>query len=156
MAEVIETFYKAFKAMDAEKMVACYHDDIIFSDPAFGTLKGKRAKNMWRMLISSQKGKTFDIHYDSIYEDDTQGSAHWEAKYTFSFTGRKIHNRIEARFELRNGLIIRHQDHFKLHRWAVQALGFKGLLIGRTKFFQKRLQKQTNHMLSKFEAKWQA
>jgi ketosteroid isomerase-like protein len=152
MGKVIETFYQAFKTMDAETMVACYHDEVLFTDPAFGTLKGESARNMWRMLVSSQKGKDFEVYFDSVYEDDEKGSAHWEAKYTFSVTGRKIHNKIEAEFVLRDGKILRHRDHFNLHRWAIQALGFKGFLVGHTRFFQNKLQKQTRSMLSKFEA----
>ncbi len=46
MKEQIELFYSAFDNLDAEKLVAQYHEDIIFEDPAFGVLKGDRAKNM--------------------------------------------------------------------------------------------------------------
>lgn len=37
-------------------MTNCYHDNITFSDSAFGFLKGKRAKAMWHMLIARGKG----------------------------------------------------------------------------------------------------
>ncbi|WP_299159185.1 nuclear transport factor 2 family protein [uncultured Tenacibaculum sp.] len=46
MKTIIENFYKAFSKIDAEAMVQCYHEDIVFNDPAFGTLKGDKAKNM--------------------------------------------------------------------------------------------------------------
>ena len=36
MKSTIEKFYTAFTNNDAEAMVACYHDNIIFEDPAFG------------------------------------------------------------------------------------------------------------------------
>ena len=41
-----------------------------------------------------------------------KGSAHWEADYTFSATKRKVHNVVDARFELRDGLIVKHTDVF--------------------------------------------
>lgn len=59
MKNIIENFYEAFANLDAETMVSYYHDDIVFEDPAFGILKGNRAKNMWRMLCESQKNKDF-------------------------------------------------------------------------------------------------
>ncbi len=55
MKSVIEKFYQAFEELDAESMIECYHNEIIFEDPAFGVLKGEKAKNMWRMLCDSQK-----------------------------------------------------------------------------------------------------
>ncbi|MBR9915016.1 MAG: nuclear transport factor 2 family protein [Algicola sp.] len=151
MELLIETFYKAFDELDAETMVSCYHDDIVFEDPAFGILKGERAGNMWRMLCESQKGKDFRIVYSNIVAHGDTGSAMWEAFYTFSKTGRKVHNTITAQFEFHEGKIIKHTDHFDLYKWSKQALGFKGLVLGRTLFFKNKLRHQTNHLLSKYE-----
>lgn len=153
MKQLLETFYTAFKNLDAESMVNCYHDEVVFEDPAFGILKGDHAKNMWRMLCKSQKGKDFKITFSNIEANDYKGSAHWEAFYTFSKTGRKVHNVIEAHFEFKDGKIIKHTDDFNLHKWAKQAMGFKGLLLGNTKFFKVKLNAQTNHLLSRFEEK---
>jgi len=155
MVEVIEDFYEAFKNLDAEGMAACYHDDIVFEDPAFGILKGEKAKNMWRMLCGSQKkgNDAFVVEYSNIEASNDKGSAHWEAHYNFSQTGRKVHNIIDAEFEFKDGKIIRHTDTFDLHAWSKQALGLKGMLLGWTSFFKGKLQQQTNGMLRKFEAK---
>ncbi|WP_298761341.1 nuclear transport factor 2 family protein [uncultured Psychroserpens sp.] len=151
MDALIEKFYKAFNELDSETMVSCYHDDIIFEDPAFGVLKGEHAGNMWRMLCTSQQGKEFRVTFSNINSDNRKGNAKWEAFYNFSKTGRKVHNIISATFEFKDGKIIKHTDQFNLHRWAKQAMGFKGLLLGGTGFFRKKLNQQTNHLLSKFE-----
>jgi limonene-1,2-epoxide hydrolase len=149
----VSKFYSAFKDLDAETMVSCYHKDIIFQDPAFGVLKGDRAKNMWRMLCVSQKGKDFKVEYSGISTNGNYAKAHWEAFYTFSKSGRKVHNTIDAQFEIKDGLIIKHEDTFDLHAWAKQAIGFKGLLFGGTNFFKRKLNAQTNVLLNTFEAK---
>lgn len=151
MDTLIEKFYSAFDKLDAETMVSCYHKDIVFEDPAFGTLKGEHAGNMWRMLCESQKGKDFKIVYANITSDSNTGNAQWEAFYSFSKTGRKVHNIIDAHFEFKDGKIIKHTDNFNLHKWAKQAMGFKGLLLGGTGFFRKKLQNQTNYLLKKYE-----
>jgi len=153
MESVIENFYKAFSNLDAEGMAACYHKDIIFEDPAFGILKGQRAVNMWRMLCESQKGKNFRVEYSGVEFENDLGKAHWEAFYTFSKTSRKVHNIIEAEFRFKEGKIIQHDDHFDLYRWSRQAIGLAGYLIGWTSFFKKKLNTQTNRLLTKFEKK---
>ncbi len=153
MKDVIEDFYQAFAALDAERMVAHYHDDITFEDPAFGELHGEKAKNMWRMLCHSQKGKDFRVSASDIAFDGEMGIARWEAHYTFTQTGRRVHNIIHATFRFQGGKIIDHRDRFDSWRWARQALGLKGLLIGWTPFFRKGLQAQTARLLAKFEAK---
>ena len=150
MTTTIEKFYTAFQQLDAESMVACYHDDIEFNDPAFGTLKGEDAKDMWRMLCMN--GKNLKLEVSGVEQNNNTGKAHWEAHYLFSATGRNVHNIIDATFELKDGLIIKHHDHFNLKSWAGQALGIKGRLLGGTKFFKKKLHAQTNANLRKFQA----
>ncbi|WP_296384274.1 nuclear transport factor 2 family protein [Winogradskyella sp.] len=150
MEGLIEKFYKAFSNLDANAMESCYHKDIVFQDPAFGVLKGERAIAMWQMLCESQKGKNFKVVSSNINANEANGSAHWEAFYNFSKTGRKVHNKIDAKFQFKDGLIIKHTDHFSLHKWASQAMGIKGLLFGGMGFFKAKLQKQTNYLLSKY------
>jgi len=151
MKQLINKFYTAFANLDAETMASCYHEDIVFEDPAFGILKGERAKNMWKMLCESQKDKNFIVEFSDINVNELDGSTHWEAHYSFSKTGRKIHNKIDSQFKFKDGKIIEHIDRFNLHKWASQALGFKGYALGWTGFFKTKLQGQTNHLLSKYE-----
>ncbi len=151
MNQIIKDFYTAFNDLEAERMVKYYHDDICFEDPAFGKLYGERAKNMWRMLCDSLKGKEFKVTASNFEFTEQKGKAIWEAFYTFSKTGRKIHNIIEAKFEFQDGKIIKHTDNFDLYSWSKQAFGLKGLLIGWSSFFKNKLQSQTNLLLTKFE-----
>lgn len=127
-AALVDQFYKAFAAGDAEAMVACYHPEIHFSDPVFMDLRGDRAGGMWRMLTS--RAKDLKITHSNVTADHREGSAHWEADYTFGATGLPVHNVIDARFTFRDGKIIRHADTFDLYRWAGMALGLKGKLLG--------------------------
>src|SRR4051812_42300118 len=120
-AELIERFYTAFNAHDADAMAACYADDVVFSDEVFVGLKGERARNMWRMLCA--RGKDLRVVHRDVVATDAEGSAHWDADYTFQATGRRVHNSIDARFAFRDGKIVAHTDSFDFWRWARQALG---------------------------------
>jgi hypothetical protein len=149
MDKTINKCYTAFCNLDVETMVNQYHKDIVFEDPAFGKLEGEYAKNMWRMLC--QNAKDIKVDYTDVFFNDNLGRAHWEAIYPFSQKGRTVHNIVTAKFEFKDGLIIKHTDSFNLHEWAKQALGFKGFLLDGTGFFKKKLNQQTNQLLAKFE-----
>jgi ketosteroid isomerase-like protein len=126
--QLIRDFYSAFAARDAEAMALCYHADIRFSDPAFTLLQGNEAGDMWRMLVS--RGKDLTITLLSVSADENGGHARWEARYTFSQTGKFVINTIDAVFAFRDGRIVRHIDHFSFWKWSRQALGLAGLLLG--------------------------
>ncbi|HEY5800955.1 MAG TPA: nuclear transport factor 2 family protein [Burkholderiaceae bacterium] len=147
-ARTITTFYTAFQRLDAETMAACYADDVVFSDPVFPDLRGAEAGDMWRMLAS--RAVKFSLVFDSVQADDTRGSAHWVATYTFSGTGRVIVNDIQATFEFRDGKIVRHTDRFDLYKWARQALGIRGALLGWTGLVQGKIRMQAARGLAGF------
>ena len=126
--QLIRDFYAAFAKRDATGMAASYHRDIAFSDPAFPMLRGNEATAMWAMLCA--RGKDLEIILGDVAGDAEGGRAHWEAKYTFSQTGRLVHNKIDAVFAFRDGKIIRHVDSFGFWRWSSQALGGIGMLLG--------------------------
>jgi ketosteroid isomerase-like protein len=148
-ARLIETFYTSFQKRDAEGMVACYHPDVRFSDPVFQDLQGPRAGAMWRMLCG--RAKDLEIEFRDVQADDSTGSAHWEARYLFSATGRKVHNVIDAKFEFRDGKIVRHADSFDLWRWAGMALGAKGKLLGWLPPIQRAIRQKALGGLDAFE-----
>jgi ketosteroid isomerase-like protein len=127
--KLIRDFYAAFAQRDAAGMARCYHPDITFTDPAFPMLRGDEASAMWAML-TSRAGEDFKITLGDVSADESGGRAHWEAQYTFSQTGRKVHNEIDAMFAFRDGKIIRHIDQFSFWRWSSQALGITGQLLG--------------------------
>lgn len=126
-AELIERFYTAFGAKDAAGMAACYHPEVVFTDPAFGPLKGWRAAAMWHMLI--ERGTDLRMEHSAVQAEGETGSGHWEAWYTFN-TGRSVHNIIDSSFRFQDGRIIEHTDVFDMWRWSRQALGAPGLLMG--------------------------
>jgi ketosteroid isomerase-like protein len=136
-AELIERFYEAFQRRDAEAMGACYADDVVFSDPAFGELRGEEARDMWRMLV--QRAQDFSLTYDVVDANERTGSAQWVARYLFSQSGRSVVNRIQAQFVFRDGRIAEHRDTFDLWRWSQQALGLKGVLLGWTPVVQRAI-----------------
>ena len=151
--DLLTRFYTAFQRKDAEGMVACYAPDVRFSDPVFPDLVGERAKGMWRMLVG--RGKDLRLEFRDITADERGGSAHWEAWYTFTASGRKVHNVIDATFTFREGLIATHTDRFDLHRWTRHALGAKGTLLGWTPFVQRAIRAQADRALDKFLAESQ-
>ncbi len=150
-AQLIESFYTAFQRKDAEAMAACYATDVTFSDPVFQHLQGVEAGDMWRMLTGA--AKEFSLVFDGIEADDNHGKAHWVATYTFSQTGNRVVNDIHAKFNFRGGKIVKHIDHFDLWKWARQALGAKGALLGWSPLVKGAVRKQAAKNLAAFSKK---
>lgn len=147
--QCITRFYKAFSNGDAEGMVACYHDDVVFTDPAFGTLKGLDAKNMWRMLIA-RGGGNLNVQFSEVQASEGQGSAKWIAEYPYGSQKRKVVNHVTAQFIFKEGKIIAHTDSFNLWKWTQQALGLSGYLLGWSGFMKAKIQSGTNALLKKY------
>ncbi len=150
-AELIHRFYTAFGERDHQTMAGCYRADAEFSDPVFQHLEGAEIGAMWRMLCL--RGTDLEITFDGARADDSTGAARWQAVYTFSATGRRVHNRIAASFEFSGGAIRRHTDVFDLYSWTRMALGLPGHLLGWSSLLQNKVRRQAGESLAKFLAK---
>ncbi len=149
--ELITKFYTAFQNKDIKGMQDCYSDQATFSDPVFSNLNAQELRAMWAMLI--QSGKDMRIEFSAVKAWEDGGSAHWDAYYTFSATGRKVLNQIDAEFIIENGKILQHRDHFNFYTWSRQSLGFTGMLLGWTSFLRNKVRKQASAKLAAYMSK---
>jgi ketosteroid isomerase-like protein len=150
-AALIQRFYDAFAARDGATMATCYHRDLVFHDPAFGTLDARQAGAMWQMLCA--RASDLAVTVTDIEADDSRGGARWEARYTFSRTRRPVRNRITATFRFQDGLMVAHTDHFSFWRWSRQALGVSGWALGWTPWLQERVRGTARAGLTAFMAR---
>lgn len=147
-AMLLENFYAAFARCDAEAMLACYDPNVTFSDPVFQTLHAARAGAMWRML--TERAQNLQVTASGIQADDQQGQANWVASYTYTPTQRRVRNVVSAQFIFRDGRILLHQDTFDLWKWASQALGRSGALLGWSPFMQAAIRRTAAHTLDMY------
>ena len=146
--KMIASFYEALGRRDAATMNACYATDATFTDPVFGKLDHGAVTAMWRMLC--ERGKDLHVVARGIDADDHHGHAHWTATYSYGPTRRRVVNEIDAAFVFRHGLIVEHVDKFNLKRWAKQALGISGQLLGFTPLLAPMVHKQANTALEAY------
>ncbi|MGH2922791.1 MAG: nuclear transport factor 2 family protein [Solirubrobacterales bacterium] len=124
---IITALYDALDGGAGDAMALLYVPDATFRDPAFGRLSGEEAGDMWRMLTARATDLRVELAEHSA--EGERGSARWIATYTFA-TGRPVVNDIRAAFRFRDGKIVEHVDSFSFHRWARQALGPAGWVLG--------------------------
>lgn len=146
--DVIIKFYQAFQQRDWKTMQSCYHLEARFSDAAFPNLTCQEVKAMWHMLC--ENAQHFSLQFSEVASHGDQGQCRWDARYTFSRSGRHVHNIIHAHFDFKDGLIIQHQDAFNFWRWSSMALGFTGLLLGWTPLVKGKVQAKARRSLLKF------
>ena len=97
--QLTDHFYSAFQKLDYASMQACYATDAVFQDPIFGLLNSEEVKAMWEMLC--QNAQDFSLSFSDIKTTDAEyASCRWIATYTFSATGRKVVNDIQAHLKI--------------------------------------------------------
>lgn len=145
--EAARRFWAALAARDADAMAACYADDATFEDEVF-QLRGRECGMMWRMLFQGAADLQVTTHKLTV--DDGVAHGRWDATYTFSMTGRTVHNKITTRLVLRDGRIVDHKDGFNFYKWSRQALGAKGWLLGWTPLVRSAVARQGRKRLQKW------
>jgi ketosteroid isomerase-like protein len=148
--ETIRRLYAALDAHDGEAAAACYADDAVFEDPAFGRLEDGAVKDMWRMLTA--RADDLAVVLDEASSDGATGHAHWTATYTYTQTGRHVVNSIDARFRFAGDLIAEQVDSFSLRRWAAQAVGPRTLLLGLTPLLGVVVRRQARGRLDAYRS----
>lgn len=152
--ELIVRFYEAFARGDGDTMAACYAPDARFSDPVFTDLRGEEPGQMWRMLTS--RAEDLEVKLMGSFAEGETGAAHWRATYTFARTGRPVVNDIRASFHFGGGKIVDHVDSFEFHKWASQALGLPGRLLGWTPLLRAAIRRRARSDLDAFIAEQQS
>lgn len=145
--EVVRSLYEALQRRDGAAMGSCYAPDARFEDPVF-TLSGWEVPAMWRMLC--ERATDLRIAFRDIRTDGDSGSAHMEARYTFTATGRPVHNIIDATMTFAGGKILTHHDRFNFRRWAGQALGLTGTLFGWTPMLHAAVRRRSAAALAAY------
>ena len=148
---VAEAFYSAFARRDGEAMAQLYAPDATFSDPAFPGLRGAEVGSMWKMLTT--RGKDTRIEYKVVEVKGDVVIVDWQAWYTFSGTGKAVHNIIRGELTVKDGKIVAHVDQCDLYRWMSQAMGIKGKLLGWLPPVQKALQAKARQGLVEYMSK---
>lgn len=146
----IETLYRAMQRRDGAAMAACYTPDAHFRDPVFELRRGA-VGDMWQMLC--ERGKDLRVEFANVQAGGGKGSADWQAWYSFSKTGRSVHNVIQAQFVFRDGRISEHVDSFSFWRWSRQALGPAGLLLGWTPLLRNKVRAEAARGLGLWQQK---
>ena len=127
-ASVIRELYEALDRHDGEAMARLYAPDGRFKDPAFGELSGAEAGDMWRMLT----GRAEDLKRRArrALGRGRHGHRPLDRHATRSARAGRWSTTSTPRFRFRDGLIVEHEDSFSFWRWARQALGPAGLMLG--------------------------
>lgn len=149
-ATLADRFYLALARHHGEAMAECYADDARFSDPVFPDLRGERIRDMWRML--TLRGLDLRVEHEVLGIGRDSAHVRWNAWYSFSGSGRPVHNIITSHLALRDGLIVQQRDEFDFHRWARQALGWKGALFGGSAWLRSQVRAKAAYTLDRFIA----
>lgn len=149
--QTVRRLYDALAALDADTMATCYAEPACFEDEVFSLRGREEIAAMWQMLVTAALGQpreAWRLDYRDIRIQGHTGSAHWDAHYRFSATGRAVVNRIDSHFCFdADGLILTQRDRFDFWRWSRQALGAPGLLLGWSPWLRAKVRAQAAQSL---------
>lgn len=129
--------YDALARRDGEAMAALYAPEATFEDPVF-RLRGADIGRMWIAL--TRRAKQFDVSYTIAEARPGAGAVEWTARYLFQ--GHPVVNVIRSEIVLERGRIVRQTDRFDFARWAAQAMGMPGRLLGRFDWFRRAVSRR--------------
>jgi ketosteroid isomerase-like protein len=135
---LLTRFYDALSRRDGEAMAAAYSADAVFEDEVY-RVEGADVGKMWKGLMS--RAKTLTVSYTIARAAAGSGTVEWTARYVFPGGGPVV-NVILSELELSDGKIVRQRDRFDFRRWAAQALGWKGKLLGRFEWFRRAVSRK--------------
>lgn len=146
---VAARFFDAFAVGDWHAMGRLYAPQARFSDPLFPQLDAEQVRALWQMLLTQAQG--FRLSYRIDAESDHAARVLWVAHYLYG--RRPVVNRVVSEMQLGAGCILVQNDHFNLWRWARQALGLTGWLLGGTPLLRRRLRREAAVRLQAFIAR---
>ncbi len=141
--EALARFYTALAARDAATMGAAYAPDGAFSDPVF-RLRGAMIGRMWQSLLG--RAREFSVTWEILRAEPDRGEVRWTARYLFGGK-RPVVNVIESDVRFRDGRIVEQTDRFDFPRWAAQALGPPGRLLGGFEWFRRSVARKARRGL---------
>jgi hypothetical protein len=136
-------FYDALSVRDPATMAAMYAPDAAFEDEVF-QLRGAEIGRMWTSLLG--RAREYSVTYTIAQAAAGRGTVQWTARYLFAGK-RPVVNVILSELRLEDGRIVEQRDRFDFPRWASQALGLPGRLLGRFGWFQRAVAKKARRRL---------
>lgn len=147
--EVVEDFFRGFDDLDAERMISCLADDIVYNDPIYGILNGEDVRSLWKMRCKDLSGLSLEIiEFKEL--DHEYATCKWRSSFFSKSAARQVDMVVTSFMKLRNGKIAEHSDAYKLSDWLAKAYGVTGVFLGWTGWMKKREQKKFHGLLEKF------
>ena len=136
-------FYDALARKDGAALSQMYAPAATFEDPVF-RLRGAEIGRMWKGLLG--RARDFGVAYRIARAAPDRGTVEWTARYLFA--GRRpVVNVILSELRFENGRVVEHRDAFDFPRWAAQALGGPGRLLGRFEWFRNSVARKARRGL---------
>ncbi|ARU92149.1 hypothetical protein SCLARK_001685 [Spiroplasma clarkii] len=145
--EVVVKFFTALSKGDWKLMNNLYSKDVAFSDTVFGELNYSQITNLWEMLLTENPDLSANF---KIVEDGEVVKVQWVMVSKFGQKHRKVILNILSTLEVSKGKIIKHNDHFDFKKWAKQALGIIGWMLGSKQSFKNRIKEEAFIKLNSF------
>jgi len=143
---VITGLYNAYKERNPELMASFYTEDASFKDEIFGEVTGQEIPKVWEVVHSTTSN--FYLYFHIVNVNKNLATVNSQLSYTFKHTGRKIDISITSIFRFENGKIRHQVDEYSLWKWASQAFGVSGFLLGWNPKFKNKIRQSAQNTIA--------
>jgi len=134
---IAERLFSALRRRDARAAAACYSDDATFSAPVVGDVEGRDIAAFWKAIFAATRNSS--LKFVIVDVGLTAAKVEGVAAYTFVSSGRSVISPFSSRLDIKDQLIVRHDDAFDTWHWAQMAYGREGLMFGWSKAWLRRI-----------------
>lgn len=135
-----ERLFSALQRREPEAIAACYEANAIFRAPILGDVLAHNLGPLWRAVFSSTRENA--LAYTIVDVGLISARVEGVASYVLVFSDRAVTTKFVATLRIRDLRIVYHEDNFDPWLWAQMAYGTRGLALGWSKAWQRRMRGQ--------------
>jgi len=143
---VTNCLFSALHRRNPSAIAACYDSAGVFTTPILGDVPAQHLERFWMRLFSRTRDHVlkFKIVDAGLVNARVEG----RVSYVLLASGRRVSCPFDSMLHVRDRLIRHHVDNFDPWGWAQMAYGTKGLMLGWSNTWQRRLSNNLRSSLS--------
>lgn len=144
--QVTNRLFSALHRRDPSAIAACYDRAGVFTTPILCDVPAQHLERLWTLFFSRTQDSilTYRIVDAGLVSARVEG----RVSYGLLVSGRQVSCPFDSLLHVRDRLIQHHVDSFDPWGWAQMAYGTKGLMLGWSNTWQRRLSKDLRTSLS--------
>jgi len=144
--QVTDRLFSTLRCRNPSAIAACYDSAGVFTTPILGDVPAQHLERLWTLFFSRTRDNI--LTYKLVDAGLVSARVEGRVSYVLLVSGRRVSCPFDSLLHVRDRLIRHHVDSFDPWGWAQMAFGTKGLMLGWSNTWQRRLSNDLRTSLS--------